>query len=77
VDERLRAFLERFRIDMEPDAFLASREGRFLAGTVDEVAEGLRSYEAAGVERVFMQHLLHDDLDTVRLIGTELMPALA
>ncbi len=77
VEERLRRFLERFRIDAAPAEFLASREGRFLAGTVDEVAEGLRRYEAAGVERVFLQHLLHEDLETVELIGRELAPAVA
>jgi len=40
-----------------------------LVGSVDEVAERLREIEAVGVERVMLQHLLHEDLEPVRLIG--------
>lgn len=49
----------------------------WIAGTVEEAAEKLRVYEQAGVERVMLQHLLHDDLDMVELIGRELIPALS
>jgi F420-dependent oxidoreductase-like protein len=48
----------------------------FIAGTVEEVVERLQQFEDAGVERVYLQHLAHDDLDTVALIGRELVPAL-
>jgi F420-dependent oxidoreductase-like protein len=51
--------------------------GTWIAGTVDEVAERLRSYEEAGVERVYLQHLVHRDLETVELIGRHLAPAVA
>jgi hypothetical protein len=44
-------------------------------GTVPRVVEWLREVEAIGVERVMLQHLVHDDLDTVALIGRELVPA--
>jgi len=37
----------------------------------------LRAYEAAGVSRIYLQHLEHRDLATVELIGRELVPALA
>jgi alkanesulfonate monooxygenase SsuD/methylene tetrahydromethanopterin reductase-like flavin-dependent oxidoreductase (luciferase family) len=40
-----------------------------LFGTVDEVAERLRAYEAAGVERVMLQHLAHEDLEMIGLLG--------
>jgi alkanesulfonate monooxygenase SsuD/methylene tetrahydromethanopterin reductase-like flavin-dependent oxidoreductase (luciferase family) len=40
-----------------------------LVGSVDEIAERLREYERAGCERVMLQHLLHADLEPVRLIG--------
>jgi F420-dependent oxidoreductase-like protein len=46
-----------------------------LIGTVDEVVARLGSYRDAGVERVFLQHLDHADLDMVRLIGEEIVPA--
>lgn len=48
-----------------------------VAGTVDEVAERLRELEAAGAQRVMLQHLLHDDIDAVELIGRELIPRVA
>ncbi len=41
-----------------------------LVGTVEEVvAPAARSTRGAGVERVFLQHLDHADLEMVRLIG--------
>jgi hypothetical protein len=36
----------------------------------------LRAIANAGVSRVMCQHLLHDDLDAVALIGSELAPQL-
>jgi alkanesulfonate monooxygenase SsuD/methylene tetrahydromethanopterin reductase-like flavin-dependent oxidoreductase (luciferase family) len=40
-----------------------------LYGTLDEVVERLHAYEAAGVERVMLQHLAHEDLEMVGLLG--------
>lgn len=58
---------------------VAERSARFRAtvseelppitGTVDEVAEQLAAYEAAGVERVMLQHLLHSDVEMVAALG--------
>jgi F420-dependent oxidoreductase-like protein len=47
-----------------------------VEGTPQQMVERLREYEAAGVARVFLQHLEHEDLETVRLIGDEVVPAL-
>jgi F420-dependent oxidoreductase-like protein len=47
----------------------------WIAGTPDEVVERLRELEAAGVQRVMLQHLLHDDLEAVELTGREVIPA--
>jgi F420-dependent oxidoreductase-like protein len=41
----------------------------------DALVERLREYEAAGVERVMLQHLRHEDLAVVELIGREVIPA--
>ena len=41
----------------------------------DALIERLREYEAAGVERVMLQHLRHEDLAIVELIGREVIPA--
>ena len=57
--------------------WLAGVREHSLVGTVDEVAARLREYEAVGCERVMLQHLLHADLEPVRLIGRELAPAVA
>jgi len=42
-------------------------------GTIDQVVERLREIEELGYERVMLQHLVHDDLETVELIGRELV----
>ena len=56
--------LARWReITRQPDMFPT------LFGTVDEVAERLRAYEAVGVERAMLQHLAHEDLEMVALLG--------
>jgi alkanesulfonate monooxygenase SsuD/methylene tetrahydromethanopterin reductase-like flavin-dependent oxidoreductase (luciferase family) len=59
------------------DDWLAAVREHSLVGSVDDVAARLREYEAAGCERVMLQHLLHADLEPVRLIGRELAPAVA
>jgi alkanesulfonate monooxygenase SsuD/methylene tetrahydromethanopterin reductase-like flavin-dependent oxidoreductase (luciferase family) len=43
----------------------------------EQVVQRFRQLESAGVERIMLQHLQHEDLDTVEWIGRELAPALA
>jgi F420-dependent oxidoreductase-like protein len=59
------------------DDWLADFSGRALVGSVEEVAEKLRALEEAGCERVMLQHLLHDDLEPVELMGRDLAPLVA
>ncbi|MFL5928596.1 MAG: LLM class flavin-dependent oxidoreductase [Gaiellaceae bacterium] len=40
-----------------------------LSGTVEQVVEQLRAYEAVGVERAMLQHLRHDDVEMVSVLG--------
>ena len=66
----------------ERERALAEWAGRppgdtWLTGTPGQVVERLREYEAAGVERVMLQHLVHRDLDTVALLGREVVPAVS
>lgn len=61
--------------EADPSAFLAENRATGFVGTVDETVEKLREVEAAGVERVFLQHLDHRDLEMVELIGRELVGA--
>ena len=48
-----------------------------IGGTPAQIVEQLRGYEAAGVTRVMLQHLAHEDLATVELVGREVIPAVA
>jgi F420-dependent oxidoreductase-like protein len=57
-----------------PAQVLESLRTTGVVGTVDQAAEQLRELEAAGAERVMLQHLLHDDVEAVELIGRELIP---
>jgi len=40
-----------------------------ISGTVDQVVDHLREYERAGVERVMLQHLAHEDAEMVTVLG--------
>ncbi len=75
--ERLGRMLERTGRGGSPEGLLAEPPAQLIVGTVDEVVERLRACEAAGVQRVMLQHLVHDDVDMVALIGDALVPALA
>jgi len=59
----------------EPKAWLDGVRDEWIVGTTEQVLARLRELSEAGVQRVMMQYLVHDDLDGVRLIGTELIPA--
>ena len=77
VQERIAATLEREREPGDPDAWAAANGDRYVLGTVDEVVSRLRALEEAGVERVMLQHLTHEDLDMVEVLATDVRPALA
>jgi alkanesulfonate monooxygenase SsuD/methylene tetrahydromethanopterin reductase-like flavin-dependent oxidoreductase (luciferase family) len=71
VRERVASVRSRFsKILFEYPQLLA------ITGTVDQVSELLKRYQAVGVERVMLRHLLPDDLDMVALMG-ELARSLA
>ncbi len=46
-------------------------------GSPERVIEQLTRYREAGVDRVMIQLLLHDDLEQIEIIGRDLIPALA
>jgi alkanesulfonate monooxygenase SsuD/methylene tetrahydromethanopterin reductase-like flavin-dependent oxidoreductase (luciferase family) len=58
-------------------AFLARPPSGWIVGTLDEAAAQIAALRDAGVSRIMCQHLLHDDLDAVALIGRELPALLA
>jgi len=48
---------------------LISPEPPPITGTVEQVVEQLHAYEAVGVERAMLQHLVHEDVDMVTVLG--------
>lgn len=58
-------------------AFLAGRRPGEITGTVDQALERLTAIAEAGVTRVMMQHLDHQDLGFVALVGRDVVPAAA
>jgi alkanesulfonate monooxygenase SsuD/methylene tetrahydromethanopterin reductase-like flavin-dependent oxidoreductase (luciferase family) len=75
--DHARRFVARYPSAGAPDEWFEELRRRGLAGAVEELAAGLREFEAAGVERVMLQHVVHEDLDVVATIGREVAPALA
>jgi F420-dependent oxidoreductase-like protein len=56
----------------EPGALRRSPPPSWVIGTVDRAAEQLLALREAGVSRVMCQHLAHEDVDHVELLGREL-----
>jgi alkanesulfonate monooxygenase SsuD/methylene tetrahydromethanopterin reductase-like flavin-dependent oxidoreductase (luciferase family) len=50
-------------------AVTGSNDAPPICGTVDEVVSRLRDYEAVGVDRAMLQHLVHEDVAMVTLLG--------
>ena len=74
LERRARRLMQQLGEDGDPAAFVESWSERRLVGTVDQIIERLGALTDAGVERVMLQHLVHDDLEAVALIGTEVIP---
>jgi alkanesulfonate monooxygenase SsuD/methylene tetrahydromethanopterin reductase-like flavin-dependent oxidoreductase (luciferase family) len=49
----------------------------YVAGTPERVMDRLARFAEAGITRVMLQHLMQDDLDSVALVGTDVIPAAA
>jgi F420-dependent oxidoreductase-like protein len=74
VVDRVRRFLAVQGGGGDPEALVEERSGRWLVGTVDEVAGRIDELREIGVSRVFLQHLNHADDAMVELVGRELLP---
>jgi alkanesulfonate monooxygenase SsuD/methylene tetrahydromethanopterin reductase-like flavin-dependent oxidoreductase (luciferase family) len=48
-----------------------------LAGTTEEVADQINKYSMQGVELFMLQHFLLDDRDALKLISSDVIPAVA
>jgi F420-dependent oxidoreductase-like protein len=63
--------------DGDVDAYLDDLRANHVAGTVDQVLERLADFAAAGIQRVLVHQWVHTDLESVELIGREVVPAAA
>ena len=64
--DHARRFVERYPSSGPADGLYDRLAARGLAG---DLAAGLREFESAGVDRVMLQHVVHDDLDVVAALG--------
>ena len=76
VDERIAA-VQRMQGAAPDPATFRPQHPAWVVGTVEEVVGHLRALEEAGVARVMLQHLAHDDLEMLGLLGDEVVPAVA
>jgi F420-dependent oxidoreductase-like protein len=68
VADRARRLMERTRQEGDFESWFDGLRDAWIIGTPEQAAERLAAYEEAGVERVMLQHQLHDDLDMVALM---------
>jgi F420-dependent oxidoreductase-like protein len=67
--DRAARVLDRVGDRRAAEEFLQSPPDGWIVGTVDQIAEQLGTLREAGVSRVMCQHLLHDDLEAIALLG--------
>ena len=59
------------------DAYRADIEHDCIVGTPERAIDRLRAYADAGVQRIFLNHELYDDLDMLDLMAADVLPAVA
>jgi alkanesulfonate monooxygenase SsuD/methylene tetrahydromethanopterin reductase-like flavin-dependent oxidoreductase (luciferase family) len=64
-------------VNRDPASLPLSLMDPVTKAPTEQVAARFRQLEVVGVSRVMVQHLNHEDLDTVEWIGRELAPAVA
>jgi alkanesulfonate monooxygenase SsuD/methylene tetrahydromethanopterin reductase-like flavin-dependent oxidoreductase (luciferase family) len=76
------AYLEKLRRahSLDPsagpfDAYRADIEHDCIVGTPDRAIARLHEYANVGVQRIFLNHELYDDLEMLDLMATDVMPA--
>jgi alkanesulfonate monooxygenase SsuD/methylene tetrahydromethanopterin reductase-like flavin-dependent oxidoreductase (luciferase family) len=74
LEGRAARLLERRGERGDPGAYLDGLPPDRLRGTPRQLLDRLAELGQAGVERIMMQHLLHDDLEALALIGREVIP---
>ena len=60
--------------DGDFDVYLEDLRKNHVVGTPAQVLDRLAEFAAAGIQRVLVHQLVHTDLDSVELIGREVLP---
>jgi F420-dependent oxidoreductase-like protein len=78
------AYLEKLRRahSLDPnagpfDAYRADIEHDCIVGTPERAIARVREYADVGVQRIFLNHELYDDLDMIDLVVSDVLPAVA
>lgn len=69
VRDRAARLMELSGAEGDVDPWLDGLRDEWIVGTVEQAAARLETYRAAGLDRVFLQHQVHDDLDMVAVVG--------
>ena len=72
VQERIDAHCRMF--DPLPDNLADWRSAGFIGGTPDQVVEQLQAFVDAGVSRFMLQHNDLDDIDSLELLASDVLP---
>jgi alkanesulfonate monooxygenase SsuD/methylene tetrahydromethanopterin reductase-like flavin-dependent oxidoreductase (luciferase family) len=67
--DHAKRFVEIYPNAGSADEWYGEMRRRGLAGSEVDLVDGLRRFQAAGVERVMLQHVVHHDLDIVSALG--------
>lgn len=62
---------------LTPDQVLENRKEAWLVGTPEQIAARMIEFARLGVDLFMLQHFLLDDADALKLLATEVMPAVA
>jgi alkanesulfonate monooxygenase SsuD/methylene tetrahydromethanopterin reductase-like flavin-dependent oxidoreductase (luciferase family) len=63
--------------DLAPDEVLKAAAESWLVGTPEEIASQIHKMAALGIDLVMLQHFLLDDSDALKLLASEVIPAVA
>jgi alkanesulfonate monooxygenase SsuD/methylene tetrahydromethanopterin reductase-like flavin-dependent oxidoreductase (luciferase family) len=77
LEHRVAAVIERDGESGDVGDAIQAWRAEGIVGIVDEVVARLAEYAHAGVQRILLQHLVHEDLEMLKLIGAEIVPAAA
>jgi F420-dependent oxidoreductase-like protein len=77
ADLRARATRTAAFRDLDPEKVLLDPPKGWIVGTIEQVVEKIRALGDVGASRIMCQHLPHDDIEFVELLGRSVGPLVA